>query len=53
MPANLENSAMATGLKKVSFHHNPKEGQCQTAVHLHSFHMPVRKPLKLASAVHG
>ena len=29
MPANLENSAMATGLKKVSFHFNPKERQCQ------------------------
>ena len=29
MPANLENSAVATGLEKVSFHSNPKEGQCQ------------------------
>ena len=29
MPANLENSAMATGLEKVSFHFNPKERQCQ------------------------
>ena len=27
MPANLENSAVATGLEKVSFHFNPKEGQ--------------------------
>ena len=26
---NLENSAMATGLEKVSFHFNPKERQCQ------------------------
>ena len=25
MPANLENSAAATGLEKVSFHSNPKE----------------------------
>ena len=25
MPANLENSAMAAGLEKVSFHSNPKE----------------------------
>ena len=24
MPANLENSAVATGLKKVKFHSNPK-----------------------------
>ena len=29
MPANLENSAMATGLENVSFHSNPKERQSQ------------------------
>ena len=29
MPANLENSTVATGLEKVSFHSSPKEGQCQ------------------------
>ena len=29
MPANLENSAVATGLEKVSFLSNPKERQCQ------------------------
>ena len=29
MPAYLENSAVATGLEKVSFHSSPKEGQCQ------------------------
>ena len=29
MPANLENSAVATGLEKVSFYPNPKERQCQ------------------------
>ena len=29
MPANLENSAVATGLEKVSFHSSHKEGQCQ------------------------
>ena len=28
MPGNLENSAVATGLEKVSFHSNPKERQC-------------------------
>ena len=27
--ANLKNSAAVTGLEKVSFHFNPKEGQCQ------------------------
>ena len=29
MPVNLENSAVATGLEKVSFHSNPKGRQCQ------------------------
>ena len=29
MTANLENSAVATGLEKVSSHSNTKEGQCQ------------------------
>ena len=29
MPANLENSAVATGLEKVSLHSNPKERQYQ------------------------
>ena len=29
LPTNLENSAVAMGLEKVSFHSNPKEGQCQ------------------------
>ena len=29
MPANLENSAVATGLEKVSFHSNSKERQSQ------------------------
>ena len=29
MPANLENSAVATGLENVSFHSNPKERQYQ------------------------
>ena len=34
MPANLENSAVARGLEKVSFHSNPKEGQCQRMLKL-------------------
>ena len=29
MPANLENSAVATGLEKVSFLSNPKEGNAK------------------------
>ena len=43
MPANLENSAVATGPGKVSFHSNPKERtmpkNVQIIVQLHSFHM--------------
>ena len=34
MPANLENSAVATGLEKVSFPSNPKERQCQRMLKL-------------------
>ena len=36
MPANLENSAEATGLEKVSFHSNPKERQCQECSNYHT-----------------
>ena len=32
MPANLENSAVATGLEKVSFHSNPKEREREREV---------------------
>ena len=34
MPANLENSTVATGLDKVSFHFNPQKGQCQRMLKL-------------------
>ena len=34
MPANLENSAVATGLEKISFHSNPKERQRQRTLKL-------------------
>ena len=34
MPANLENSAVATELEKVSFHSKPKERQCQRMLKL-------------------
>ena len=37
-PANLETSAVTTGLEKVSFHSIPKEGQCQRMFKLpHNF----------------
>ena len=34
MSLNLENSAVATGLEKVSFHFSPKERQCQRMLKL-------------------
>ena len=39
MPTNLENSAVAIGLKMVSFHSNPKERLCQRMLKLpHNSH---------------
>ena len=35
MPANLEKSAVATGLEKVSYHSNPKERQSQRMLKHH------------------
>ena len=43
MPANLENSAVATGLEKVSFHSNPKERQYTL---LQKWNSLVRQPQK-------
>ena len=34
IPANLENSAVVTGLEKVSYHSNPKKRQCQSMLKL-------------------
>ena len=54
LPANLENSAVATGLEKVGFHSNPKERQCQRTHKLlknaqkHSSHMLVKKCSKFS-----
>ena len=36
MTANLENSAVATGQEKVSFHSNPKERQCKKCSNYHT-----------------
>ena len=36
MLANLENSAVDTGVEKVSFHSNPKERQCQECPNYHT-----------------
>ena len=37
MPANLENSAVTTGLEKVSFHFNPKKGIAKECSNYHTF----------------
>ena len=46
MSANLENSVVATGLEKVSFHSNSKERKCKRMLklptQLHSSHMLVK-----------
>ena len=43
MPANMENSAVTTGLGKFNFHSNPKEAQCQVMFKLpSSFSMLLR-----------
>ena len=42
MPANLENSAVATGLEKVSFHSNPKERQCQRIYKVESYNIKIQ-----------
>ena len=36
MSANLENSAVATGLEKVSFHSNPREGNAKECSNYHT-----------------
>ena len=36
MPAKLQNSAVATGLEKVSFHSNPKERQTKECSNYHT-----------------
>ena len=52
MPANLENSAVATGLEKVSFHFSPKEGQCQRMFKLscNCTHLTSKVMLKILQA---
>ena len=52
MLANLENSAVATGLEKVSFHSNPKERQCQRMLKLphNCTHLTSKVMLKILQA---
>ena len=49
-PANLENSAVATGLEKVSFHSNPKERQCQRMFKYHIISHANKVMLKILQA---
>ena len=54
MPANLENSAVATGLEKISFHSNPKERQCQRMLKLpHNCTQWQPTPVLLPGKSHG
>ena len=52
MPANLDNSAEATELEKVSFHSNPKERQCQRMLKLlhNCTHLTSKVMLKILQA---
>ena len=50
MPANLENSAVATGLEKVSFHSNPKQRQCQRMLKLPNILHASKVMLKMLQA---
>ena len=45
MLANLENSAVATGLEKVSFHSNPKERHAKECSNYHTI-----APISLSSS---
>ena len=56
---SMENSAVATGLKKVSFHSSPKEGQCQrmfkllhNCTHLTFYQGNAQNPSSQDSTVH-
>ena len=54
MPADLENSAVATGLEKVSFHSNPPKRampkNVQTTAQLHSSHTLAKQCSKFSKA---
>ena len=52
MPENLENSAVDTGLEKVSFHSNPKEKGREVVQSCLTLHDPMGYSLP-GSSVHG
>ena len=47
---HLENSAVATGLEKVSFHSNPKKGQCSNYCTIAFILHPSKVMLKILQA---
>ena len=58
MPENLENTSVATGIGKASFHSNPKEGPCQRmfklphkCTHITCWQSNARNPSSQASTV--
>ena len=55
MPANLENSAVATGLKKVSFYPIPKKGNAKECSNYHTiaFIAHASKALEKEMATHS
>ena len=53
MPTNLKNSAVATGLEKVSFHSNPKKGNAKECSNYHTIALishPSKVMLKILQA---
>ena len=53
MPTNLENSAVATGLEKVSFHSSPKKGNAKECSNYHTvvlISQPSKVNLKILQA---
>ena len=53
MPANLENSSVATGLEKVNFHSNPKKGNAKECSNYHRIALishPSKVMLKILQA---
>ena len=54
MPANLEHSAVATGLEKISFHSSPKKGMqenVQTAAQIAFISLASKVMLKILQAM--
>ena len=53
MPANFENSAVATGCEKVNIHSNPKEGNAKDCSNYHTIALishPSKVMLKILQA---